>query len=263
MRSLSGTLRDAWRRLSRDAIDFVYARSCVRCKVPLPAADERFRAAGTPGDRFCPECYALLSCAIVRACARCGAPVGPYLDTSGGCRHCRRDRFQFERVFALGAYEGELRECCMRAKQAFEEPLTAGLTDLLWEAHSEVWRRLGLDLVVPIPHHWTERLVRRHLPATTISRVMARRLMVPVVLHILSKSRRTPAQSSLTPARRRTNLQNAFRIAGRARLDGLTILLADDILTTGATADRAAQVLRHAGARAVYVAVLARGIGRN
>ena len=261
MRLFSGTIRDSLQRLSRDALDFVYARCCVRCRVPLPAADERFRAGDEAGSCFCAECYELLSSAIARACLRCGAPVGPYLDTSRGCRHCRRERFQFERVFALGTYERELRECCIRAKQPFEEPLTAGLADLLWEAHSDIWGPLGVDLVVPIPHHWTERVFRRHSPPAIIGRVMARRLMVPVALHILSKSRRTPAQSSLTPARRRTNLRNAFRIAGRARLDGLTILLADDILTTGTTADRAAQVLRQVGARAVYAAVLARGIG--
>jgi len=258
------SIRDSWRRFSRDAVEFVYTRCCVRCREPLAAEEERF----VPDDgredrppRFCPACYELLCCAVERACLRCGAPVGPYLDTSRGCQHCRKDRFRFDRVFALGVYERGLRECCLRVKQPFEEPLTAGLTELLGDAHYDEWSAWGIDVVVPVPHYWTERISRSHLPTVTMTRVLARCLMVPQALHILAKSRRTPAQSSLTPARRRNNLRDAFRIIGGAKLDGLTVLLADDILTTGTTADRAARVLKKAGAKQVMVAVLARGIG--
>lgn len=256
---------EACARLGRDAADFVYLRRCLHCRGPLPEACDRFGKAQdtSAGRRFCPDCFELLSCVIERACLRCGAPVGPYLDTSEGCRHCRKDTFHFDRVFSLGVYEGPLRECCTRAKQPSEEPLTAGLTELLFDAHANQVSKLRIDVVVPVPHHWTERIVRRRSPPETMSRVLARRLMVPEFVHILAKSRRTPAQSSLTPSRRRENLRNAFRIAGGARLDGLTILLADDILTTGTTADRAARVLKQAGASRVVVAVLARGIGKS
>jgi len=258
------TFRESWRRFSQDAVDFVYARSCVKCSERLPNADEDLRT-GDDGEaadcRFCLNCYELLCCAVERACQRCGAPVGPYLDTANGCRHCRRDRFRFDRVFALGTYDGPLRECCTRVKQAYAEPLTAGLTDLLWEAHRDEWTGVRIDTVVPVPHHWTERLARRHLPPVTMSRVLARLLMAPQMLHILTKTRRTAAQTSLTPARRRANLRDAFRITGGARLNGLTILLVDDVLTTGTTADRAARALREAGAGQVLVAVLARGLG--
>lgn len=257
------TPRRLWNRFCREAVDFVYSRSCVNCREPLPGAGEDFRS-GIDEDlptRFCNGCYELLSCSVERACRRCGAPVGPLLKTENGCRHCRKDRFSFRRVFALGVYEGALHECCVRAKQPFQEPLAAGLAELLWEAHREEWAGLDIDLVVPVPHHWTERVVRRHLPPVTMSRVLARLLMVREALHILTKSRRTPPQSSLTPARRRANLRGVFRTAGGARLNGRTVLLVDDILTTGTTADRAARALQEAGAKQVLVAVLARGIG--
>ncbi len=265
MQSLGATLHKACVQFGQDAADFVYLRNCVHCHGPIPSVSDRF--APQEGDavarRFCPDCYELLSCAVERSCLRCGAPVGPYIDTSDGCRHCRKDTFHFDRVLSLGVYDGHLRQCCTRAKQSFEEPLTAGLSELLFDAHAVEWPEMHVDLVVPVPHHWTERLVRRHLPPRTMSRVLSRRLMVPEAVHILAKSRRTPAQSSLTPSRRRKNLRKAFRIAGGARLDGLKVLLTDDILTTGTTADRVAHVLMQAGARQVIVAVLARGIGQS
>jgi predicted amidophosphoribosyltransferase len=65
----------------------------------------------------------------------------------------------------------------------------------------------------------------------------------------------------LTPTARRENLKHAFHIGGQARLDGLRVLLVDDVLTTGTTAHRAARLLREAGAEQVYVVVVARGIG--
>ncbi|MGE4001927.1 MAG: ComF family protein [Planctomycetaceae bacterium] len=257
------TIRNSWTRFTRDAIDFIYARSCVRCRDPLPHPEESFRAGPGAADlRFCPGCYELLSCAVEQTCQRCGAPVGPYLDTTHGCRYCRRDRFQFDRVFALGVYEHALRECCVRAKQSSEEPLAAALTELLADAHAEEWAQLAIDLIVPVPHHWSQRLSQGELPPVTMCTVLARRLKVPAALHILAKPRRTPQQKSLTPKRRRANLRGAFRTAGGARLDGLAVLLTDDILTTGTTADRAAQVLKAAGAKQVFVAVLARGLGR-
>ncbi len=265
MHSFRTKLWDACLQLGKEATDFVYTRSCVRCHASLPTPSERFMK--DRGDavlsRFCTGCFELLSCTVEQACERCGAAVGPYLDTSQGCQHCRRDEFNFERIFALGTYKNHLREACTRAKQPFHEPLVAGLTELLFDAHASEFRSLSIDIVTPVPHHWTERIARRHSPPETMSRVMARRLMVPEVAHILAKSRRTPAQSSLSPSRRRANLQNAFRMAGGARLDDLTILLTDDILTTGTTANRVARVMKEAGAKRVIVAVLARGIGKS
>lgn len=255
---------DICRRFARDAVDFIYSRSCVRCGEPLPVSEaqtggsvETYRA------RFCPSCCESLRFSFEDSCQRCGAPVGPYVNTVGGCRHCRRDRFQFDRVLALGVYQGALAECCRRIKQPGEEALAAGLTELLVDAHAETWDELMIDLIVPVPHHWSERLSRGQMPPETMGAVLARRLKAPVALHILAKSRRKPRQSSLTPARRRVNLRDALRIAGQARLDGLTVLLTDDILTTGTTADRAAQMLKKAGAQRVLVAVLARGLGRS
>lgn len=265
MPTLRTTIRDSCLRFGRETVEFVYSRNCVHCHQPLPSASERFHAAKSVSvrSRLCADCFELLSCSVERTCLRCGAAVGPYLDTSEGCRHCRKDSFMFERVFSLGTYEGPLRECCTRGKQAFQEPVIAGLTELLIDAHRDEWPGLKIDAVTPVPHHWTERMARRHLPTETMSRVFARRLMVPQAVHILAKSQRTPAQSSLSPSRRRKNLRNAFRIAGGARLEGLTILITDDILTTGTTADRVARVLKEAGAEQVFVAVLARGIGKT
>lgn len=199
---------------------------------------------------------------IENSCRRCAALVGPHLVTSAGCVHCRRDRFAFEGVIRLGVYDGLLGSACLRTKHPRGRPLAAVLAGLLWERDRAVFEAADIDVVVPVPQHWSGRFLRGHNAAETIGEVLASRLKVDFFRHILSKVRRTPAQTSLPPSRRRSNLRGAFRVRGRSPLAGETVLLTDNILTTGTTANEVARMLWRGGAERVIVAVAARGIGR-
>ena len=88
-------------------------------------------------------------------------------------------------------------------------------------------------------------------------------MQVPVSSHILRKVRWTRPQARLKPSERRSNLRRAFATAGKDSFAGATVLLADDVMTTGTTAHEAARQLRLAGAARVVVAVVARGLGRR
>ena len=244
----------AWNRIFWD---FLLPPTCVWCGTDLA------QETAAQGLEFCGSCRLRLTQDTAAQCYICAGPVGPHLDTSRGCGLCRNDRFAFERVFALGAYHDDLRTACIDAKQPFASSLAAGLVHLLQSRVGEEVKGQGIQLVIPIPHYWTERLMRPQLPPVTQAHAWSRFLMVPADGHILAKQRRTPPQSSLTPAERRTNLSNAFRVTGGVRLNGLRILLVDDVLTTGATAHQAARQLKVAGAEAVFVATVARGIGSD
>lgn len=262
MRPLDRSWPALVRDLFRDTWEMVYPPVCVRCHASLESPRGNGNGLSAAERWFCSECYQLLRCRITNACRTCGAPVGPHLE-AGGCPHCRGDRFAFDGVVALGVYEGELQRCCTQIKEPIQGPLAAGLTELLWEAHASTLTGWAIDLLVSVPHHWIERTTRPHLPPQTMATVLSRRLSRPMATHILAKRRRTPVQASLTPTRRRRNLKGAFTVTGRAELDGQTVLVADDILTTGTTAHRVAGVLKEAGARRVLVAVLARGLGQS
>lgn len=246
------------RSFLRVGIDFVYPPFCPLCgsRADCTESDQS-------GPNFCDDCRAALVTEYGDACLRCGAPVGPNLQTSNGCYSCRNDRFVFETVYQLGVYEEKLREACLRAKSSFSEPLAAALTQLLWEWIATDLDQAGIDLIVPIPEHWTRRINRNHNPPETLGRVLARRLHVGFDAHILAKVRRTPSQTSLTPTKRRGNLRDAFRVRRNSLLQGKTVLLVDDVLTTGTTANQAAKALRKSGADRVIVVVWARGLGRS
>ena len=197
------------------------------------------------------------------ACVRCGAAIGPYLDPNVPCGMCRDERFAFERVIRVGVYDGVLREACLKSKTPGSEALAAGMAELLWDCEAEALKSVSADAVVPVPHHWLRRLIRPHNAAETLAQVWGARLQVPCVPHILRKRRWTRPQARLSPHERRSNLRSAFRAAPVEGLAGSTVLLADDVMTTGTTAHETAKVLIAAGAARVIVAVVARGLGRR
>jgi predicted amidophosphoribosyltransferase len=244
---------------ARGAADFVYPPSCRLCTGELP---EREPAAVSQAP-FCDMCRAELLATRGPACVKCGASIGPYLDPNVPCSFCRNENYAFERVFRLGVYDTALRTACLRTKSGASEPLAAGLADLLWECEHEGLEQAGIDVVVSVPQHWFKRFYASHNAAETLGSAWAGRLKVPQATHILRKCRWTRPQARLLPYERRQNLRNAFQAFSSEGLSGAAVLLADDVMTTGATAHEITKVLLQAGAARVVVAVVARGLGRR
>ena len=247
-----GILQSGWRA----GLDFVYPRVCPRCSVE----DERTVSASRLEPVFCRSCSDELAPAIPHSCARCAAPVGPFLDTSSGCIHCRGERWAFGSVVRLGVYENALRSLCLVGKNPGAESSLAAAAAFLFERECDALKGMRADVIVPVPHHWTQRLGRSHNSAEVIGGVLARRLRVECDAGLVRKIRRTPPQASLPSTQRRTNLRGAFRTLAGCDLSGCRVLIADDVLTTGSTVNEVAKALRKSGAEVVAAVVLARAV---
>ncbi|QDT52704.1 DNA utilization protein GntX [Caulifigura coniformis] len=147
-------------------------------------------------------------------------------------------------------------------KRAGTDPLAAALAGELARTWGENLVSGQYHAIVPVPHHWRQRLGRTQLVPITMARRLSKHLRVPVHTDLVRKARLTAQQSTLSATARRSNLNNAFRPCSGIRLTGGRFLVVDDVLTTGTTADRVARVLRDLGAEAVDAIVVARGLGQ-
>jgi ComF family protein len=238
------------RTILHGLLHLLYPGACHVCDVPLP-----------PGaGPFCDPCRKALTVDPWPQCPRCAGNVGPFAAVTLNCPHCRSDSFPFDRVIRLGPYDGRLREVILRMKHSTGEAL-AELVGELWASCAEArLREMGAQLVVPIPLHWRRRWRRGYNQSAALARALAAQLGLPCRPSCLRRVRHTPQQASQSVAARRENVRGAFQARGRLA-DGPTVLLVDDVLTTGSTAAEAARALRDAGAKRVVVAVLARAHG--
>jgi ComF family protein len=228
--------------------DIIYPSLCLVCDTDLENADER----------FCAACLAEMIRVNEPACQRCASRVGPFVDTSDGCLACRRQDHRFDAAVRLGSYEGKLRETCLSFKSVYNALLGPALTRLLMRYQGQFIRSVRADMVVGVPLHFIRYFQRGFNQAESLARCLAAELQVPHRSRILKRVRKTRPQSELKRDERRENVQNAFRAKASPRLKGATVLLVDDILTTGATCSDAARALKAAGAARVVVAVVAR-----
>jgi len=244
----TGTIRAFGQNLSKGLLHIFYPGVCHFCEQLL--ADGETLA--------CRGCRKALSDDPFPKCLRCAANVGPYSTVEAGCPACRGETYHFDAVFRFGRYEGLLRESILRMKYASGEPL-AEVLGLIWATDQEAeFRRVAADLLVPVPLHWWRFWRRGYNQSETLARTLASRLGMPCRPRWLRRIQSTPMQTQSTPEERRTNIRGAFLARSRPELRGKTVLLIDDVLTTGSTASEAARTLRTAGAARVVVAVLAR-----
>ena len=176
------------------------------------------------------------------------------LDSSGRCALCLEGTRGFDAAYSFGAYDGRLRDLIHLFKYAGVRSLAKPLGRM---ANAALPRTEPVDLIVPVPMHWLRRWRRGFNQAESLARVVSRRTGLGVCT-ALRRTRKTAAQAVLTHAERRENLAGVFRVPRPEIVRGKTILLMDDVFTTGATASACAQVLKKAGAKAVILLTLAR-----
>lgn len=156
------------------------------------------------------------------------------------------------------------------APMAFEGPARVLLHALKYHGATLIGRRLGQQIamlleetapqiVVPVPLHWRRRWVRGHNQALTLARGVARELPSVRVMQVLRRVRATAPQVGLGARRRRANLRDAFAVemSRLRRIEGLRVVLLDDVVTTGSTMLEAAATLRGEGALEILLAAAA------
>jgi ComF family protein len=183
--------------------------------------------------------------------------VGPFAASESGCPNCKDRDFRFHAALRLGPYDGKLREAILKIKHVAAADLADSLGRLLADHQEERLVNEAIEAVVPIPLHWWRQLQRGYNQSNSLARPIAARLGLPLRSRWLRRRRCTPHQMGRTLTARQANVHGAFQAVGQG-MRGKTVLLVDDVMTTGSTCSEAARALRQAGTKRVIVAVLAR-----
>jgi ComF family protein len=147
-----------------------------------------------------------------------------------------------------------------RLKYGGKTSLSRPLGALAKDTFCKFWDSGGIDLILPVPLHIKRLRERGFNQAHLVNKKWAEMEGIPFDGFTLSRSRWTKPQTSLTRAERRRNVKGAFSLRCAEKVKGLSILLVDDVFTTGATVNECARVLVKAGAASVDVLTLARAV---
>jgi ComF family protein len=235
-------------RFARAALDTIYPPTCLAC-----------RASTAEANALCPACWRAMRFIERPFCERLGTPFEQDLGAGLLSPQAIADPPAFSRARAVVRFEdGPARRLVHRLKYSDRAELARPMGR--WMARSGADVLAEADALVPVPLHPLRLWTRRFNQSAALAHHIARATGKPSEPFLLARVKATRSQVGLSRTQRAENVQGAFRAPPEARVKGRRLVLVDDVLTSGATANAAARALLRAGASQVDIIVFARGV---
>lgn len=237
--------------IARAGLNLVFPIYCQGCGTKLPYHNRKY---------LCRGCLEQIGFNRPPFCIRCGRPLSGEEDIKTLCPDCLNQSHYFERAWQCCQYQGLTKELIHKFKYERRLFLKGPLVELLDSFTRNYIDYKEIDAIIPVPLHRVKINRRGFNQAALLSEGLSRKLGVDFLISSLLKIKKTRPQANLNKMERLSNIKGAFRAKEDADLKGKRLLLIDDVFTTGTTADECSKVLTAAGAKAVWVLALARGV---
>jgi ComF family protein len=234
-------------QIGRAVVDGVLPPRCLACGETV-----------SEPDALCSCCWRGITFFAPPWCVSCGMPFPHPMGEDALCGACARERRSWDRARAVLRYDKNSRRLVLGLKYGDRTHVARAFGRWMHRVGGEVLA--GADLLIPVPLHWTRLFQRRYNQAVLLAQMIRSAGGPPVAADWLVRRRRTPPQGRLGPAARDRNVRGAFVVRAGRRFAGKRVVIIDDVLTTGATVEECARVLKRAGAASVNVLTLARAL---
>ncbi|MBN2270040.1 MAG: ComF family protein [Sedimentisphaerales bacterium] len=242
---LKAKIRNAATLAWQGANNLLWPAVCINCRESISETD----------GGLCRNCWGdLLECTGGDYCRRCGRDASKFALIDGACGDCQTGRFAFDRIARAGVYAKSLKEMIVGLKRGRTE-LDLVLGSLADSALQGGGFSSEIELLVPVPLHWSRRLVRGYNQSLVLAKKLRHeRARINTDLVRVRRTRFQPTMQ--TAAARARNVKGAFAVRKGHGFAGRAVCLVDDIKTTGATLNECAKMLKEAGASKVFALVL-------
>jgi len=157
-------------------------------------------------------------------------------------------------------YGGVTADLIKLLKFRYKKDILPMLVDFLLRAYEDQYKEISFDLIMPVPLHWMRLRYREFNQSELLATALGGTVGVDVELEALCRIRRTPPQAQQSRDKRYSNVRGAFDVVVPEAVHGKSILMVDDVYTTGTTVNECARVLKLAGASRVYILTIARAL---
>ena len=236
------TFSAVFRTGARWVLDFALPPRCAGCGTIVGEVHS-----------FCADCWKQIEFLGDTGCSVCGLPLQG--TESRTCAVCLAKPPRIARTRSAVAYDDLSRSLAIRLKYGRKVAIARTMARYMAPL---VQASGGEPILMPVPLHRTRLWRRGFNQSALVARELSHRLKMPSDPIALRRTRRTPPLKGMSPLQRRKAVAGAFRVADTAAIKGRTVILIDDVLTTGSTAEACARTLKRAGAARVELVTWAR-----
>lgn len=237
------------KQLKTLALDALFPRRCPVC----------FQIVVPKGRLICPGCMKKLSWIRRPTCKKCGKEV--IADTAEYCFDCSKGRRSFDHGLALINYDDTARRSMAAIKYKNKREYLDFYSEAMYRKLGKRLLAMNAQVLVPVPVHPSRLRTRGFNQARELAERLSCFLGIPTDISILKRSKKTAPQKTLDPSARLKNLEQAFAVHSiPPQIE--SVILIDDIYTTGSTIEACTRVLKEAGVERVYFAAIFIGNGQ-
>jgi len=239
-----------FKKFFKDCVNLVYPISCFSCGIKLNLENNM---------PICMECFQKIKWNAPPYCIRCGKSMSEQRQYRSICAECKSSNFYFVRIWSCCIYEGIIKDAILRFKYSENLYLVPFFKEVMAKFIKNNIDKDIADVIIPVPLFSSRLREKGFNQSKILADIVKEILNKPILLNALKKVKSTKPQQELNRQERLSNLSGAFSVFNSKEIKNKNILLIDDVLTTGATLNECARVLKEVLCKEVFALTVARG----